>query len=117
VRRFEGEDRNFQERLKEQRKQMRGWIQRQTEEREVAEKVRRDTEKACQEVILSRDERAITLARMEEECRRRLNEATAKFNRALVWDVFRSINIYIYIYMRCKVKKGRSFIPRKLFSD
>ncbi|KAH0950058.1 hypothetical protein HN011_005857 [Eciton burchellii] len=80
---FEGEDRHFQERLKEQRKQMRGWIQRQTEEREVAEKVRRDTEKACQEVILSRDERAITLARMEEECRRRLNEATAKFNRAL----------------------------------
>jgi len=130
VRRFEGEDRHFQERLKEQRKQMRGWIQRQTEEREAAERVRRDTEKACQEVILSRDERAITLARMEEECRRRLNEATAKFNRALVWDVFlfdrvRLIYVYIYIYIYIYIRdptwnrSGREdegFVPRKLFS-
>lgn len=84
--RFEGEDRNLGERLKAQREQMRWWIQRQKEEREAAEKARRDAENAYQEVVLSRDKRATTLARMEEECRRRLNEATATFNRALVRD-------------------------------
>ncbi|XP_024868032.1 RIB43A-like with coiled-coils protein 2 [Temnothorax curvispinosus] len=80
---FEGEDRNLAERLKAQREQMRWWIQRQKEEREAAEKARRDAEDAYQEVVLSRDKRAMTLTRMEEECRRRLNEATATFNRAL----------------------------------
>lgn len=84
LRRFEGEDRNLGERLKAQREQMRWWIQRQKEEREAAEKARRDAEDAYQEVVLSRDKRATTLAQMEEECRRRLNEATATFNRALV---------------------------------
>lgn len=84
MRRFEGEDRNLHERLKEQREQMRWWIQKQKEEREAIEKVRRDTEEAYQEVVLSRDKRGMMLARMEEECRRRLNEATATFNRALV---------------------------------
>lgn len=66
---------------------MRWWIQRQKEEHEAAEKARRDTEEAYQEVVLSRDKRAMTLARMEEECRRRLNEATATFNRALVQNI------------------------------
>ncbi|XP_012216528.1 RIB43A-like with coiled-coils protein 2 [Linepithema humile] len=80
---FEGEDRNLPERLKVQKEQIRWWIQRQKEEREAAEKARRDAEEAYQEVVLSRDKRAMTLARMEEECRRRLNEATARFNRAL----------------------------------
>jgi len=88
LRRFEGEDRNLPERLKAQREQMRWWIHRQKEEREAAEKARRDAEDAYQEVIFSRDKRAMTLARMEEECRRRLNEATATFNRALVQDSF-----------------------------
>ncbi|KAG5317670.1 RIBC2 protein, partial [Pseudoatta argentina] len=80
---FEGEDRNFLERLKAQKEQMRWWIQKQKEERRAAEKARRDDEDAYKEVVLSRDKRATTLARMEEECRRRLNEATAIFNRAL----------------------------------
>lgn len=86
MRRFDGEDRNLPERLKAQKEQMRWWIQRQKEEHEAAEKARRDAEDAYQEVVLSRDERATTLARMEEECRRRLNEATVTFNRALVQD-------------------------------
>jgi len=86
-RRFEGEDRNLPERLKAQKEQMRWWIQKQKEERGAAEKARRDAEDAYQEVVLSRDKRAATLARMEEECRRRLNEATAIFNRALVQEI------------------------------
>lgn len=88
MRRFEGEDRNLPERLKAQKEQMRWWILRQREERGAAEKARRDAEDVYQEVVLARDERAITLARMEEECRRRLNEATAAFNRTLVQDPF-----------------------------
>ncbi|KYN34808.1 RIB43A-like with coiled-coils protein 2 [Trachymyrmex septentrionalis] len=80
---FEGEDRNLPKRLKAQKEQMRWWIQRQKEERGAAEKAQRDSEDAYQEVILSRDKRATTIAQMEEECRRRLNEATAIFNRAL----------------------------------
>ncbi|XP_012523491.1 RIB43A-like with coiled-coils protein 2 [Monomorium pharaonis] len=80
---FEGEDRNFHERLKAQREQTRWWLQRQKEEREAAEAARRDAEDTYQEAVHSRNERATTLARMEEECRRRLNEATATFNRAL----------------------------------
>ncbi|XP_011868101.1 PREDICTED: RIB43A-like with coiled-coils protein 2 [Vollenhovia emeryi] len=80
---FEGEDRNLAERLKAQREQTRWWIGRQKEEREAAERARRDAEDAYQEVVLSRDRRATALARMEEECRHRLSEATATFNRAL----------------------------------
>ncbi|XP_014474974.1 PREDICTED: RIB43A-like with coiled-coils protein 2 isoform X2 [Dinoponera quadriceps] len=83
---FEGEDPNLHERQEAQKQQMRWWIRRQKEEREAAEKVRREIEEAYQEVILSRDERAATLARMEEECRRRLNEATARFNCALATE-------------------------------
>ncbi|XP_025159066.1 RIB43A-like with coiled-coils protein 2 isoform X1 [Harpegnathos saltator] len=83
---FEGEDPNLQERLKAQKRQMRWWIRRQKEEREAVEKVQREIEEAYQEVVLSRDKRAATLARMEEECRRRLNEATAKFNCALATE-------------------------------
>ncbi|XP_025986718.1 RIB43A-like with coiled-coils protein 2 [Solenopsis invicta] len=80
---FEGEDRDLPVRLKAQKEQMRWWIQRQKDEREAAERARRDAEDTYQEVVLSRNQRAMTLARMEEECRRRLNEATATFNRAL----------------------------------
>ncbi|XP_032664055.1 RIB43A-like with coiled-coils protein 2 [Odontomachus brunneus] len=83
---FEGEDPNLHERLKAQKQQMRWWIHRQKEEREAAGKLQREIEEAYQEVILSRDKRAATLARMEEECRRRLNEATAKFNCALATE-------------------------------
>lgn len=78
-------------RLKAQKEQMRWWIQRQKDEREAAERARRDAEDTYQEVVLSRNQRAMTLARMEEECRRRLNEATATFNRALVQGKILSI--------------------------
>ncbi|XP_020298176.1 RIB43A-like with coiled-coils protein 1 [Pseudomyrmex gracilis] len=85
---FEGEDPYFHERLKAQKEQMRHWIQQQKEERKAAEKVQQDTEKVYQEIILSRDKRAMMLARIEEEYRRKLTEVTTRFNRALVETVF-----------------------------
>ncbi|XP_053973301.1 RIB43A-like with coiled-coils protein 2 [Hylaeus volcanicus] len=62
---------------------MRWWIEKQKNERTMEERDRQEAEKAYQEAVISRDKRAMTLDRMERECRRRLNEATASFNRAL----------------------------------
>ncbi|KAG7198610.1 hypothetical protein KM043_005971 [Ampulex compressa] len=83
---FEGEDCDLKDRLRLQKEQMRWWIEKQREERTMADKERRAAEKAYQEAVTSRDRRAIELDRMERECRRRLNEATARFNRALKED-------------------------------
>ncbi|XP_001607133.1 RIB43A-like with coiled-coils protein 2 [Nasonia vitripennis] len=80
---FEGEDENLVARLREQREQMQSWIMQQVQERRLAEREKRDTEQAYQEALLSRDRRALALEHMELECRRRLSEATARFNRAL----------------------------------
>ena len=63
---------------------MQSWLIQQVAERRAAEKERRDAERAYQEAVFSRDKRATALERMELECRRRLNQATARFNRALV---------------------------------
>lgn len=82
--RFEGEDCNKMQRLKEQKEQMQSWVMQQMNERRAAEKESRDAEKAYQDAVVARDKRAIALELMEEECRRRLREATAKFNKALV---------------------------------
>ncbi|OXU28177.1 hypothetical protein TSAR_003628 [Trichomalopsis sarcophagae] len=86
VRRFEGEDENLVARLREQREQMQSWIMQQVQERRLAEREKRDTEQAYQEALLSRDRRALALEHMELECRRRLSEATARFNRALAQE-------------------------------
>lgn len=80
---FEGEDCNKQQRLKEQKEQMQSWVMQQMNERRAAEKERRDAEKAYQDAVIARDKRAITLELMEEDCRRKLREAAAKFNKTL----------------------------------
>lgn len=67
---------------------MQSWVIQQINERRAAEKERRDAEKAYQDAIVARDNRAIALELMEEDCRRRLREATAKFNKALVSRIF-----------------------------
>ncbi|XP_043488460.1 RIB43A-like with coiled-coils protein 2 [Polistes fuscatus] len=81
--RFEGEDFNFREQDRMKKEEMRWWFEKQKKEREIAEKERKDAEKAYQEAVVSRDKRALELENLERECRRRLNEATASFNRAL----------------------------------
>ncbi|XP_012275995.1 RIB43A-like with coiled-coils protein 2 [Orussus abietinus] len=81
--RFMGEDVNLAERTKAQKEQMQAWIAQQIAERRAAERERHNAERAHQDAILSRDRRSMTLEKMEQDCRRRLNEATARFNRAL----------------------------------
>ncbi|XP_043253277.1 RIB43A-like with coiled-coils protein 2 [Colletes gigas] len=83
LKKFEGEEGDSKERSKAKKEQMRWWIEKQKDERTMAERDRQEAEKAYQEAVISRDKRAMTLDRMERECRRRLNEATATFNRAL----------------------------------
>lgn len=82
--RFDGEDCNKLQRLKAQKEQFRWWMDKQTKERIAADRIREETEKAHQQAVICRDKRAQELDRMERECQRRLTEATAKFNRALV---------------------------------
>ncbi|XP_058791408.1 RIB43A-like with coiled-coils protein 2 [Phymastichus coffea] len=80
---FEGEDANGANRRREQREQMQSWIVQQVQQRRQADKERSESERMYQEAVLARDKRALQLDNMERECRRRLNEATARFNRAL----------------------------------
>ncbi|XP_066589488.1 RIB43A-like with coiled-coils protein 2 [Prorops nasuta] len=80
---FEGENLSSTERQESQKEQIRYWLEKQKKEREFYEHERREAEKAYQDAIASRDKRATTLDNMERECRRRLNEATARFNQAL----------------------------------
>ncbi|XP_029041650.1 RIB43A-like with coiled-coils protein 2 [Osmia bicornis bicornis] len=82
LQKFEGEA-VPKERLKAQKEQMRWWIEKQKDERVQLDRERQEAEKAYQEAVISRDKRAVALDQMEEECRRRLNEATARFNRAM----------------------------------
>lgn len=71
-------------RRREQREQMQGWIIQQVHERRRADKEKSESERMYQDTVLARDRRALQLDNMERECRRRLNEATARFNLALV---------------------------------
>ncbi|PSN32995.1 RIB43A-like with coiled-coils protein 1 [Blattella germanica] len=80
---FEGEDLSSKDRLKAQRDQYRSWLEQQVAERRAAENDRKAAQKAYDEAIIARDQRACELDRMEQECRRRLQEANFRFNKAL----------------------------------
>lgn len=82
--RFEGEDLVTEERLKVQREQMRSWLSQQIEERKAAEKDRKIAEEEYNAAIISRDARAIELDQMEKQCRKRLEEACSRYNKALM---------------------------------
>ncbi|CAL7936695.1 unnamed protein product [Xylocopa violacea] len=80
---FPAEDDNSKERAKARKEELRWWIEKQRGERVQAECERQEAERAYQAAVISRDKRAQALDQMERDCRRRLNEATARFNRAL----------------------------------
>lgn len=63
---------------------MRWWIEKQMQEHLSAESERKEFKKAQEAAILSRDRHAMKIAQMEQDCRRKLNEATARFNQAMV---------------------------------
>ncbi|RZF37594.1 hypothetical protein LSTR_LSTR003159 [Laodelphax striatellus] len=80
---FEGEDQEASIRVRQQMAQSRAWLCQQMREREDAEEERRRAERAYQEALLARDQQAVMIAGLEQECRRQLQEATVRFNQAL----------------------------------
>ncbi|GJQ77351.1 hypothetical protein Trydic_g20761 [Trypoxylus dichotomus] len=80
---FEGEDLSSEERLKVQRDQLKSWLDQQMLEKESAEKERKAAEDSYKAAIIARDQRAIELDSMEKECRKRLELACCKYNKAL----------------------------------
>ncbi|XP_068991541.1 RIB43A-like with coiled-coils protein 2 [Neodiprion pinetum] len=80
---LKSEDENAQARARVLKEQMQSWLEQQTQERRKAEKELKDADEAYQNAVVARDKRAVMLEGMEHECRRKLNETTAKFNKAL----------------------------------
>ncbi|XP_075234790.1 RIB43A-like with coiled-coils protein 2 [Lycorma delicatula] len=80
---FEGEDMEANKRKKYQMEQQKIWLQQQIDERIQAEKDKKLAEFAYDEMVLARDERSKQLESLENECKRQLDEATARFNQAL----------------------------------
>lgn len=79
----------MENRIKEQKEQMQCWIMQQLNERHRADKKEKDEEKAYHDCLMSMNNRALALEKMEQDCKRCLNEATAKFNLTLVFFKFR----------------------------
>ncbi|KAJ9588991.1 hypothetical protein L9F63_017686, partial [Diploptera punctata] len=80
---FEGEDLSSKERLKAQRDQFRAWLEQQVAERKAADNDRKAAQAAFDAALIARDKRACELDKLEQECRKRLDEATYRFNKAL----------------------------------
>lgn len=74
-------------RMKEQKDQTRSFLEQQIQEKMIAEKELKNAEKEYQDAVIARDCRALELQKIEQECRRRLNEATQNFNQALVSNI------------------------------
>ncbi|KAL3267126.1 hypothetical protein HHI36_011266 [Cryptolaemus montrouzieri] len=80
---FEGEDLVSAQRLKIQREQIKAWLDQQMQEKEAAQREQKMAEEAYKAAMVARDERALELEKMENDCRRRLYEANRRFNAAL----------------------------------
>lgn len=72
------------ERAKVQRDQIKAWLDQQMMEKEAADKERKAAEEAYREAMKIRDQRALQLDQMERECRKRLEAACLRYNKALV---------------------------------
>lgn len=82
--RFAGEDLHGKERLATQREQQQAWLKQQLAERQTAEEERRRAERALQEAMLAQDRHAQSMQHVQDDCRRRVQQATRTFNEALV---------------------------------
>ncbi|XP_060531712.1 RIB43A-like with coiled-coils protein 2 [Cylas formicarius] len=80
---FEGEDLISEQRLKLQREQNKAWLDQQLLEKNQAERDRQLAEDAYREAVSTRDRRASDLEKLEKDCRRKLEEACKRYNKAL----------------------------------
>lgn len=77
-----GEDLNKQEREKEQEELTRKWLTDQRKEKERSQAQSKYADNLYDKKRVELDERALHLARMEEDCRKAINLATENFNKA-----------------------------------
>lgn len=84
VSRFEGEDLRREERLRIQGEQTRAWLEQQIAAKKEEDEEKEKAEQIYMEALVSRDKRAVELAKLEEECNKKLQQSTAEFNRILV---------------------------------
>ncbi|XP_048742780.1 RIB43A-like with coiled-coils protein 2 [Ostrea edulis] len=83
IQKFEGEDLNSKARRKYQQEQLREWSTEQKEEREQAERNQNTADRLYDLKMKELDQRAMELAKAEEDCRRAINVATKDYNNAL----------------------------------
>lgn len=84
LQKFDGEDLNNKARNKYQQEQLREWAEKQKQEREQALANQKAADRLYELKMRELDERAMELAKAEEECRRAINMATKDYNKALV---------------------------------
>lgn len=82
--RFEGEDLRRIERLRIQGEQTRAWLEQQIAEKRQDEQEKEKAEQVYMEALVARDKRSVQLAKLEEECIRKLQQSTAEYNKILV---------------------------------
>ena len=80
---FEGEDHNAKARIAMQQEQARNWWTQQKQNKELSECNQKEADRLYQLKMMELDQRAIELAKAEEECRRALNVANSNYNDAL----------------------------------
>lgn len=79
-----GEDLNNKARRHYQQEQLREWSTEQSDERNQAKKNQDQADRLYELKMRELDQRAMELAKAEEDCRRAINEATKDYNLALV---------------------------------
>lgn len=88
--RFEGEESMSKEQRAEQIQQQRVWLEMQIREKRMAQEENRNVERTWQETEQTTAQRAAALASLENECRKKLVEATYRYNQALVSPRYRN---------------------------
>lgn len=74
----------MKERLKQQKIQLKTWLQQQIQERNYKEAQQRNRDKLHEETYEERDRKLMELERIENECRARTDRANAEYNAAIV---------------------------------
>lgn len=81
-----------------QKEQIKSWLEQQMQEKEAAEQDRRAADEAYKIAIIARDQRAIELDNMEKSCRKSLEQASIRFNLALVNRDDDAQRLYVFLY-------------------
>lgn len=84
---------------------MRAWLQQQIAEKKQDEMEKEKAEQMYMAAMVARDRRAVELAKLEEECTRKLIQSNAEFNRLLV-AIELSLISYLYLLPRAFIVKS-----------